>query len=144
MLNDTSVWGIPNTIVNGSSRRQHCRYRSPRRHFRQRERAAVRRALTGASLYLDRKVPTLTAAAMACGSNAPYIRSAIVLLKTENFTLVDRVLAGHVPLMAAAREARPLAELVGAYRSAAAEDHVAFARVIGPTALFDTAVAPAM
>ena len=120
------------------------RYRSSRRHFRGHERAAVIRAMTAARLYMNKTVPTLAAAATACGSNPPYVRAAVTMIETENAHLVNRVLLGDVGLLEAARDAQRLAGLVKAYRTAAAGDHIAFARVIGATTLFDNAVAPAI
>jgi hypothetical protein len=125
-------------------RRRQSRHRSPRRHLRNGERAAVIRAMTAAKLYLDQTAPTVVFAATACGSNAHYVRAAVTLMKAENLTLVDRVAKGHVSLLQAARDVKQLAGRVNAYRTATAADHVAFAHVIGPATLFDNAVAPAI
>jgi hypothetical protein len=53
-------------------------------------------------------------------------------------------LRGQKPLLKAAREAKHLAGLVKAYRTAPASDHVAFAKIIGAETLFDTVISPAI
>jgi hypothetical protein len=83
-------------------------------------------------------------AATACGSNAVYVAAAVVLLEAENSTLLDQVLTGQVPLLAAVEEIKRLAELVAAYRKASAADRVQFARTIGPSTLFDNSLVPAL
>jgi hypothetical protein len=118
------------------------RYRSARRHFRGGCRAAVLRALTGARGCCNGMFSNVSEAAMACGSNTAYVAAAIVLIESENKTLIDRVLTGKVSLLAAAKEIRRLAELVTAYRKASAADRVLFARVIGPSVLFDNSATP--
>ena len=57
--------------LNGNGRSH--RYRSSRRLVRNRQQAAVIRAVTGAKIYLDGTLPTLAAAATACGSNVHYV-----------------------------------------------------------------------
>jgi len=53
-----------------SGRGPHRRQRaSARRHFRHGWRAAAAQAFTAAEIYLDKRVPSLAAAAMHCGSN---------------------------------------------------------------------------
>ncbi len=120
------------------------RYRSARRHFRGYQRAAVLRALTGAKGYRNGWFSTVSEAATACGSNAVYVAAAVVLLEAENSTLLDQVLTGQVPLLAAVEEIKRLAELVAAYRKASAADRVQFARTIGPSTLFDNSLVPAL
>jgi hypothetical protein len=124
--------------------KSHRSYRSPRRHFRGRERAAVIRAFTAARLYLSGTSPTLVAAATACGSCPQYVRAAVTLIEAENAALVNCVLVGNVSLLEAARDAQRLAGLIKAYKTANAADHIAFARAIGPTNIFDSVVAPAI
>jgi hypothetical protein len=116
-------------------------YRSSRRHFRNGQRAAVLRAVTGARLYIGKAAPTLASAAACVGSNAAYVEAAIVLLRAEDPTLLDRALRGHVPLRAAAKQARCLVDLVTTYREARDEDRIAFARACGIEKIFETLVA---
>lgn len=116
-------------------------YRSSHRRFRNGQCAAVLRAVTGGRLYLNKAVPTLASAAECVGSNVQYIKAAIVLLKAEDPTLLSRALRGHVPLLAAAEQARCLVELIAAYRNARDQDRVAFARVCGIERIFETLVA---
>ena len=120
------------------------RYRSSRRLVRNRQQAAVIRAVTAAKFRLDGTFPTLAAAATACGSNVRYVGAAVTLLKSENSTLLDRALRGAMPLLAAASEAERLARLVSAYREASAEDLPVFARIVGPANIWDNAIAPVL
>jgi hypothetical protein len=113
------------------------RHHRVRHQFRRGERLAVIRAMTAAKLYMDKSVPTLAAAATSCGSNVPYVRAGVALIKTENIILAGRATRGHVSLLKAAREARRLGDLLKAYRAADASDHVAFAKIVGPETMFN-------
>jgi hypothetical protein len=72
------------------------RNRSSRRHFRHGHRAAVMRAITAAKLYLKKTIPHLGIAAEACGSNVTYVTAAVILLRSENATLLKQVGVGQV------------------------------------------------
>jgi hypothetical protein len=120
------------------------RNRSARRHFEGGTRLAALRAFAAARLSASGAIPKVRESALACGSNARYVQAAITLLKAENETLVNAVLDGHVPLLTAAAQVKRLADLVDAYRKAGASDRVRFAQTVGPTALFDTALVPAL
>ncbi len=115
-------------------------YRRRRRHMRYGVCAAALRAITAARLYLSGTVPDLIKAAESCGSNVHYVRAAIVVLRAENSVLLDRVLCGHVSLLAAASQVRRLVDLIAAYRAATEKDHVASFRVVGPDRVFDEVV----
>ena len=136
-----NITGIKTTII---SRRPRRRYRSARRHFRGRRCAAALRAFTAAELHLTGKVKSLVEAAAACGSNPSYVAGAITILHAEDAQLRERVLTGKVSLMTAARSATGTAKLVAAWRTASAADRVALARTVGPSTLFDHALAPAL
>jgi hypothetical protein len=103
------------------------------------ERAAALRAVTAARLYASGGV-SLARAAECCGSNVLYLRAAIVLLKTENAALLDRVLRGRESLTAAANRAQHVADLMSAYRGASDADRVTFARTAGMDALLNMLV----
>src|SRR5215475_7042316 len=91
-------------LIRGTPRRR--QRASARRLFRYGFRAAVSRALTAAELHLDKKIPVWVAAAR-CGSNIHYVRAALVLIKDKTESgLLESALAGHVPLLAAANQAR--------------------------------------
>ena len=135
----SSIVDLP-VKLNGNGRRH--RYRSSRRHFRNQQRAAVIRGVTGAKLYLDGTLPTLATAATACGSNAHYVSAAVTLLKSENSTLLSRALCGAMPLLAAASEAKRVARLISAYREASADDLAGFARAVGPADVWDRVINP--
>jgi hypothetical protein len=127
-----------------TTRRRNKKYRSRHRHKRGGRCAAAVRAMTAAKLYLAGSTPSLEAAAFSCGTNPAYVRAAIVLLRSENATLLSRVLRGDLPLLAAAAQVKRVANLVEAYRTASAGDRVAFARTVGSTVLFDTTLVPAI
>jgi hypothetical protein len=138
MLLRTQV-GPSDREVNG-----HKHHHRRRRQIRNGHRLAALRAFTAAMLYRDNNGWTLAMAAMSCGSNEIYVTAMLVLIASENTTLLQRVLTGEVSLLAAAREVGRLAKLVTAYRAANATDRVAFARTVGPADLFDTTLVPAL
>jgi hypothetical protein len=129
-------------LTNG--RGGHRKYRSSRRRFRAGRCAAALRGITAARLVAMGLATSLQEAATVCGSCPMYVAAAVTLLKAENPVLIERVLAGRVSLLAAARQARPTSALVHAYRQASDADRVAFVRTVGAAALFDGAVAPAL
>jgi hypothetical protein len=129
------------SVVIATPKVQRRHYRSSRRQFRGDQRRAVIRALTAARLYLSGAIPTLAAAAEACGSNVAYVQAAIILLKADNASLVHDVRAGKVPILQAAREAERLVNLITAYREAKDPDRIAFARACGVETIFNTLVA---
>jgi hypothetical protein len=124
---------------NALPKRKHPRrqYRSARRHFRHGLRAAVMRAVTAAKLYASGSASTITIAAARCGSSEIYVKAAIILLRAENAALLDRVLAGDIPLLRAAAQTRRIADLVAAYRCADGVDRVAFMRTCGTEAILN-------
>jgi hypothetical protein len=126
--------GFNATLKRKSRRRQ---YRSARRQFRHGHRAAVLRAITAAKLYLNKTIPHLGIAAEACGSNTAYVTAAVILLRSENATLLKQAGVGQVPLLAAAAQVKQIADLVTAYRTAKDADRVAFARTCGTDQILD-------
>ena len=123
-----------------TSKVQPRRYQSPRRRYRHGRRAAAVRALTGARLYLAGEVPTLSAAADAVGSCVAYVAAALILLRANNASLVQSVIAGRKQIVQAAGEAKRLANLITAYQEAEDSDRIAFARAAGLEAIFDVLV----
>ena len=123
---------------------------SPRRRFRNGHRAAVVRATTGARLYLDGRVPSLAAAAEACGSNILYIRAAIVLLRATDPSLLTSAMAGLVSLPEAADQERrrrkatrvTVDEVVQTWRVWTPQQRAAFGRAAGVADVWDYAIAP--
>jgi hypothetical protein len=73
-----------------------------------------------------------------------YVAAVLVLLKAENEDLLNSVLLGDLPLLAAAAQARRVADLVSAYRHAQPEDLVALGRTVGPEMLFTRVIEPAI
>jgi hypothetical protein len=100
-----------------------------RRALRQ---AAGLRAMTGARLFAAGMVDSIAAAAASVGSNRTNVHAAVTLLKAENRTLVDQVLAGGVSLLRAAKQIQRVADLVSAYRAASQSDIIQAARIVGP------------
>jgi hypothetical protein len=134
-----------------SRRRQRA---SARRHFHYGCRAAAARAFTAAEIYLDKRVPSLAAAAMHCGSNVQYVQAAIVLIQDETALHPQRmrqlVLEGRVPLLAAAREARrrqkaervTVEEMVASWRCWTPGQRANFGRAVGVAEIWDDAIEP--
>jgi hypothetical protein len=131
------------------SRRQRA---SARRRFRHGWRAAAVRAATAAKLYLDKQVRTLTVAAEACGSNVEYVRAAVVLIKTENQSLLGLAMAGHVSLLEAAKQVRQqwqckaesitVDEAVAGWRAWTPDQRAEFGRGAGIAELWDGSIVP--
>ena len=84
---------------------------------------AAKRAFTAARMHRSSNM-SLQEAAESCGSNITYVAAAVRLLKSEDQSLVSAVIRGFVPILAAAKQARQLGELVAAYRSATAVENV--------------------
>jgi hypothetical protein len=65
------------------------------------------RAITAAKFYLDKvanESVTLRGAALSHGSCVPYVQAGILLIKANEPHLVNRVLRGDMPILAAAKE----------------------------------------
>ena len=122
-----------------SPRRQRA---SARRHYRHGCRAAAARAFTAAEIYLDKRVPSLAAAAMHCGSNVQYVQAAIVLIQNETAKpqqMRQWVLEGRMPLLAAAHAAKQLASWRRWMKQ-----RVQFGRNVGITEVWADAIVPAL
>ena len=130
---------IGNGVQKRAQRRTH---RSSRCRFRNGQRAAVVRALTAAKLYLNGEVPTLEAAAACCGSSVVYVRAAVILIKAENSAMLMAVRAGTVPLRAAAKQLKQVAQLVDGYRKANAAELITFGKTVGAVAVWDNVINP--
>ena len=116
----------------------------PGRQIRNGQRAAALKAIAAAKFYLRGDYPTIEIATESHGVCIGYVRAAEVLLRAGNKTVIDRVLSGKLPLLAAADELRRMVELVEAYRNARPQDLARAARVVGAETLFSTMVEPAM
>jgi hypothetical protein len=104
------------------------------------------RAVTAAQLYLGKPVtlPSLAAAAEACGSNCPYVKAAITLLNSEDADLINRVLTGEVGLLDAAAAVEKRAQLIAAYREAHVGDLAALGKAVGPGDVWDHVIVPSI
>jgi hypothetical protein len=92
---------------------------------------AALRALTGARLLASGQAPNAVVAAACTGSSPTHVRAAVVVLKSEDESLLNCVLGGDMSLLAAAKMARRVAKLVSAYRGADEDDLTIAAKIIG-------------
>jgi hypothetical protein len=116
-----------------------------RRHL-MRGTAAIR-AYTAAQLYREHSQVdgvTLQGVAIAHGSCVQYVRAMLTLIESGNVALIDKVMAGELPVLKAVQQVHKLTNLVTAYRAASPMDRVHFARIIGPQRLFDETLGPAI
>ena len=104
------------------------------------------RALVGAAMVHGPLlgVTTITQAKALVRSSRPSIEAALVILKSEDEVLLAKVLAGSISLASAAAQVRRRARLIDSFRSAWPEDRAALGQAVGATALFDSAVSPAL
>jgi hypothetical protein len=102
------------------------------------------KAVTGARGYLTGRFPTLTIAALSCGSHKDSVAAALVILKTEDNALLADVLSGHVPLLSTARSMKHAVELIDAFRQSDTTELQIFGRAIGPERIFDQVVIPTL
>lgn len=112
------------------------RYRARgRRYLDNGEVRTARRALTGAQLYLQNRVPSLRAAADASGSTPANVAAMIVVVQSEDTRLLYHVLRGNIPLPVAAARVKSITKAVVAYRSISGspEKLAAFQATIGVT-----------
>jgi len=120
--------------------------RKPKSQFRNGERRAVKRALTGAGIRLGQPVQasSLVNAAQHVGSTAPYVEADVWVLQAEDPALLDDVLSGREPLVSAAAKVRRRANLIVAYRKANSEDRAAAGPTIGVDNVFDEMIVPSL
>lgn len=134
------------TTLRHPARQQRRHYRSRGRHFRNGQCAAAVRADTAARILLGLPVSAnnLATAARMCGSNIHYVAAAIALIRAEDASLQTNVRRGQMTLPKAAAAAKKRAALIHAYREASPADLAALARTVGPAAVFDAVVVPAL
>ena len=100
------------------------------------------------AVYLLRErvfgVDTITKAAVATGTTRAAVHAALIIQQNGDENLAADVLQGRESLLRAADKVRGRVKLVEAFKNATPDDRIAFARVIGPTELFEAAVAPAI
>jgi len=100
------------------------------RRVRRRRQIAFCAVTAAQRLVFGRKTP-IAAAAASTGSTPAHVTAAITIIKSEDQALLEQVLRGEVPLSAAAKRVKRVADLVTAYRNATSEDLVKAAKVIG-------------
>jgi hypothetical protein len=133
-------------LLKGPHRRGQRHYQRRGRRFRNGERAAALRADTAAKILLGLPVSAGSSAdaAAMCGSNPAYVKAAITLLQAKDAGLVRRVKWGLVPLLTAAASVKNRVALVKAYRAASPDDLESLAHTVGPAAVWDAVIAPAL
>jgi hypothetical protein len=91
-------------------------------------------------------VSSLVVAADSCGSNHEYVRAMVTLILSEDRQLLHDVLHGSVSLLVAAKQIKPLADLVAAYRTVAAvpKDLATFGTTVGTAEIWDHVISPAL
>ena len=118
--------------------------RPPPRPHAKRHDAAVWRAFTGAQLLLGLPVKPRTQqqAAVMVASTVQYVAAAAAILQAEDSALVKDVMAGRIPLLAAATRVAKRAKLVVAVKAASDADLASAARTIGVDRVWDKLIAP--
>jgi hypothetical protein len=106
------------------------------------ERLAAVRALSAVRLHSHGEVPTLAYAARACGSNLTYCNAMKTLLAAQDVNLLKQVLRGNMALLTAARQVKPLVNLIKAYDEAANTSRAEAARRIGVARIWDEMLVP--
>jgi hypothetical protein len=103
-------------------------------------------AATAGYLYRENVfgITTVTAATIAAGSNRPAVDAMLAILQSGDAVLLAAVLDGTETLKRGGAWARSRTRLIEAVHNATPDDLVALGRAIGPTALFDRIVAPAL
>lgn len=131
--------------ANGHSGRGRPRQPRTRRPYRNRQyhNAAVR-AFAGAKLLLriPVKPKSQVEAAELVASTPQYIAAAAALVEAASPDLIERVLQGRFPLLAAGELVRKRVRLVKAYREADRDDRKALGKMVGVDRVFDEAIAP--
>jgi hypothetical protein len=89
-------------------------------------------------------IDTAVKAAAATGVTRAAVKAAQIILESGDENLAADVLQGWEPLSGAADKVRGRAKLIEAFKGATPDDRIAFARVIGPTELFEAAIEPAL
>src|SRR5262249_35288024 len=125
------------------NRHQRRRYRARGRRWTDSgDSRAVRKAFTGAILYMRGEESSLRAAAGATGSNPAYVKMVVTLVQSEDQQLLHHVLRGNIPLRLAAQRAKPVADLVTAFRAAGPTDLSKAGSIVTPTAVWDGMISP--
>lgn len=132
------------SALRGQGQSPRHRVRRRRHRVRNGRRLAAVRALTAARLCRNGAFSSVVAAAEACGSNRIYVAAMLEIVAAENTALLNDIIGGNIPVLTAAAQVKQLSKLIAAFRTASADDRVAFARTIGPTVLFDNTLVPAM
>jgi hypothetical protein len=109
--------------------------RSARCHFRNGERAALLRAITGANLYRTGKY-TLEEAAVRSGSSIAYLRAALTLTEAirlgwANDVWMNQALRGEIGVQEAVKVVEPMVRLLKAFKEATPMARRVFCQITG-------------
>jgi hypothetical protein len=96
-------------------------------------------AVTAARMCASGQAENVMVAAACTGSTPAHVRAAVILLKSEDEPLLDYALRGEISLLKAAKQARRVADLVNAYRSASRDDLITATRILGSIVVPDAA-----
>jgi hypothetical protein len=113
----------------------------PRPQLRDGYRVAALKAHTGASL-MNRPGMSLRRAAACVGSSPMYVAAMLVILADPE--ILGLVLAGEVPVLAAAAKIKRVTRLVDAFWSADPVEREKAGRIIGIERIFDTMIVPTL
>jgi len=123
-----------------------------RRHYRKHRRDnAPAHAFAGAKLWMHKPVvpSTQAEAARLVGSTPAYVAAAATVINAATPGLIENVLRGRVPLLAAAHEARrrqnakrTVEEMVASWRCWTPGQRANFGRAVGVAEIWDDAIAP--
>ena len=126
-----------------------------RRHYRKHRRDnAPARAFAGARLWMRHPVvpSTQAEAARLVGSTPAYVAAAAIVINAATPGLIEDVLRGRVPLLAAAHEVRrrqkaaraTVEEMAASWRCWTPGQRANFGRAVGVAEIWDDAIAPAL
>jgi len=100
------------------------------------------------AVYLLREravgIDAIVKAAVATGTTRTAVHAALIDLPNGDEDLAASMLKGRETLSCAANKVRGRVKLIEVFEIATSDDRIAFARVIGPDALFDNVVALAL
>ena len=126
--------------IKGPGRKRH------RSQIHNSQRRAALQAVTAARVYLAELpwAPTIAVAAECCGSNAVYVRAAIILIKAEDEHALELVLRGSWPLLETAARLKARAKCVSILRETPVSDLPAVTRTVGVDFVWDKLISPTL
>jgi len=110
------------------------------------QRRAALQAVTAARAYLAKLpwAPTIAVAAECCGSNAFYVRHAVILIKAEDEHALELVLRGSWSLLESAARLKARAKCISTLRETPVSDLPAVTRTVGVDFVWDRMISPTL